>query len=53
MLGQTGTLTAWPTLQALFYDFFFFFSFVVLGLELGPLTLSHSTSPIFVEGFLR
>jgi hypothetical protein len=29
----------------------FFFS--VLGLELRGFTLSHSTSPIFVKGFLR
>jgi hypothetical protein len=30
---------------------FFFFS--VLGLELKAFTLSHSTSPIFMKGFLR
>jgi hypothetical protein len=27
--------------------------FMVLGLELRAFTLSHSTSPIFVKGFLR
>jgi hypothetical protein len=27
--------------------------FPVLGLELRAFTLSHSTSPIFVKGFLR
>jgi hypothetical protein len=32
---------------------FFFFLVVVLGLELGAFTLSHSTSPIFVKNFLR
>jgi hypothetical protein len=26
---------------------------VVLGLELRAFTLSHSTSPVFVKGFLR
>jgi hypothetical protein len=31
----------------------FFFLFAVLGLELRAFTLSHSTSPIFVEVFLR
>jgi hypothetical protein len=30
-----------------------FFFFVVLGLELRAFTLSHSTSPIFMKGFLR
>jgi hypothetical protein len=30
-----------------------FFFFFVLGLELRAFTLSHSTSPIFVKGFLR
>jgi hypothetical protein len=29
------------------------FVFVVLGLKLRGFTLSHSTSPIFVKGFLR
>jgi hypothetical protein len=29
----------------------FFFFFAVLGLELRPFTLSHSTSPIFMKGF--
>jgi hypothetical protein len=33
-----------------FYDFFFF---AVLGLKLRVFTLSHSTSPSFVKGFLR
>jgi hypothetical protein len=32
---------------------FFFFFFAVLGLEFRSFTLSHSTSPIFVKGFLR
>jgi hypothetical protein len=32
---------------------FFFFSLVVLGLELRAFTLSHSTSPIFVMGFFE
>jgi hypothetical protein len=30
-----------------------FFFFAVLGFELRAVTLSHSTSPIFVKGFLR
>jgi hypothetical protein len=34
-------------------SFFFFSFFAVLGLELRAFTLSHSTSPIFVKGFLR
>jgi hypothetical protein len=29
------------------------FFFLVLGLELRAFTLSHSTNPIFVKGFLR
>jgi hypothetical protein len=29
------------------------FFFLVLGLELRAFTLSHSTSPVFVKGFLR
>jgi hypothetical protein len=35
----------------LFFSFLFFF--LVLGLELRAFTLSYSTSPIFVKGFLR
>jgi hypothetical protein len=38
------------------YIFFFFFKciyFAVLEFELRALTLSHSTSPFFVVGFLR
>jgi hypothetical protein len=35
----------------LFSLFFFFFFFTVLGFELRAFTVSHSTSPIFVEGF--
>jgi hypothetical protein len=31
----------------------FFFFFAVLGLELRAFTLSHSTSPIFMQGFSR
>jgi hypothetical protein len=31
----------------------FFFFFVVLGLELRAFTLSQSTSPIFVTGFIE
>jgi hypothetical protein len=31
----------------------FCFIFSVLGLELRAFTLSHSTSPIFVNGFSR
>jgi hypothetical protein len=34
-------------------NFFFFFFWVVLGLELKAYTLSHSTSPIFCEGFFQ
>jgi hypothetical protein len=33
--------------------FFFLCVCVVLGFELRPYTLSHSTSPFFVKGFLR
>jgi hypothetical protein len=33
--------------------FFFFFFFAELGLELGAFTFCHSTSLIFVKGFLR
>jgi hypothetical protein len=34
-------------------SFFFFFFFLVLGLELRTYTLSHYTSPFFMDFFLR
>jgi hypothetical protein len=42
-----------PCLAQLNYLFIYSFIFAVLGLELRAFTLSHSTSPIFVKGFLR
>jgi hypothetical protein len=39
--------------HARIYSSYFFFFFVVLVLELGAFTLSHSTSPIFMKSFLR
>jgi hypothetical protein len=34
-------------------NFFFFFLFAVLGLDLWAFTLNHSTSPIFVVGIFE
>jgi hypothetical protein len=54
--GNTVNLCAsiicFPTL-ALFFFVSFFLSFAVLGPKLRAFTLSHSTSPNFVKGFLR
>jgi hypothetical protein len=40
-------------LYPLLLAFIYLFIFVVLGLELGAYTLSHSTSPFFVLGIFE
>jgi hypothetical protein len=54
-INRPRTVTVWMLrlcFSELFGAFFFFF-FSVLGLELRPFALSHSTSPIFEMGFFE